>query len=149
MSTHFPKPFWKKRYREDSSESSTQQTHDKLKPTIKINGDKAKSEDESEDANNSNSSSTEQTLETQAKRRKVEKCTDDTTYVGKEQEAGDGCVTEYHSSHLNEDINKRRSKDINVYEKQRSNDSSHRSLTRSDTSPVISTDSGLDSRGSD
>ena len=147
MSTHFPKPFWKKRYCEDSSESSTQQTHDNLKPIMPIDGEKVKSEENA--ANNSGSISTEQPLENQVKRRKIERYTDEGTYSDKVNDSSDGGVTNYSSSHLNEDINKRRSKDIKEYEKQRSNDSSPRLLSLNDNSNVISTDSGHDSRGSD
>merc|ERR1711981_754648 len=61
MSTHFPKPFWKKRYCEDSSESSTQQTHDNLKPIVPVDDEKVKSEEDND--TNPRNISTEQTLE--------------------------------------------------------------------------------------
>merc|ERR1711974_235240 len=107
MSTHFPKPFWKKRYCEDSSESSTQQSHDNLKPIIPdpIDGDKIKSENG--DAN----LSIEQPLENQIKRRKIEICAEDSGYVDKL-------------------INPK----VKEYEKQRSTGSSPRSVNQNDAS---------------
>lgn len=141
MSTHFPKPFWKKRYCEDSSESSTQQTQDNLKPT---DVEKVKSEDN--DPNNSSSNSAEETDESQSKRRKIERCSDEGTDSDKGNDSSDVGVTDYPTSHLNEDINKIRNKNN---ERRRSNDSSPRILNHNETSNMISTDSGHESRGSD
>merc|ERR1711994_728830 len=141
MSTRLPKPFWKKRYCEDSSESSTQQSHDNLKPIIPdpIDGDKIKSENG--DVN------IEQPLENQIKRRKIEICAEDSGYVDTVNKDGD--VDEYSSSHISEDIDKLINTKVKEYEKQRSTGSSPRSVNPNDASNLISTDSGHESRGSD
>lgn len=143
MSTHFPKPFWKKRYCEDSSESSTQQSHDNLKPIIPdpIDGDKIKLEN--------GDASIEQPLENQIKRRKIEISAEDSGYVDSVNKEGDVDVTEYSSSHLSEDINKLINTKVKEYEKQRSTGSSPRSVNPNESSNLISTDSGHESRGSD
>merc|ERR1712209_280125 len=70
MSSHFPKPFWKKRFCED--EASTQQSNDNIQSTININEAKNKSDD-SDTNKSSNSGAEESQQNTPSKRRKLDK----------------------------------------------------------------------------
>merc|ERR1712126_72629 len=60
MSSHFPKPFWKKRFCED--EASSHQSNDNIQSTININETKSKSDDS--DTNKSSGSGGEETQQT-------------------------------------------------------------------------------------
>lgn len=126
ITPQIPRPFWKKRYCKSSNESSTQQIHDKLNHTVLIDGVNG----ESNDTNNNNPSSigTEETQENQVKRRKVERCTDNATYIGTANKPGNVGESENPSTHFNEHIHKRKRKSITDHEKPRSNETSHKFL---------------------
>jgi len=150
MTSHFPKPFWKKRYCEDTNESSTQQANDNVQSSINTNeaeatglqSEKQSTKSEDSDTNKSSSPGVEETHEMMpAKRRKLEKLHHETSsYIG-------NTINEIpEETDLNQDINSRRRKDI---KDNRSNDSSPRLHTPNDNSNAISTDSGHESRSSD
>ena len=134
MSSHFPKPFWKKRFCED--EASTQQSNDNIQSTININETKNKSDD-SDTNKSSNSGAEESQQNTPSKRRKLDKYQHDHE-ITEETDLS-------HMNNPNEDHNSRRRKDVKDNRSNGSNDSSPRTATPN----AISTDSGHESRGSD
>jgi len=134
MSSHFPKPFWKKRFCED--EASTHQSNDNIQSTININETKSKSEDS--DTNKSSGSGAEETQQTTpAKRRRLS--------TGKYQH-DDEITQETDLCNPNEDINSRRRKGV---KDNSSSETSSRTTSPNERSQAISTDSGHESRGSD
>jgi len=134
MSSHFPKPFWKKRFCED--EASTQQSNDNIQSNININETKNKSDD-SDTNKSSNSGAEESQQNTPSKRRKLDKYQHDHE-ITEETDLS-------HMNNPNEDHNSRRRKDVKDNRSNGSNDSSPRTATPN----AISTDSGHESRGSD
>jgi len=100
MSSHFPKPFWKKRFCED--EASSHQSNDNIQSTINIDETKSKSEDS--DTNKSSGSGGEETQQTSpAKRRKLS--TGNYHHDDEITEETDLC-------NANEDVNSRRRKGV-------------------------------------
>lgn len=163
MSTHFPKPFWKKRFCEDSGENSSlssqqnsQQAHDSSHFST---SSKVKSQSDLETSTNSSGIGMEETHHL-GKRRKIELYEEDATYAGKKQNESktremevDSQYSSNHGSSL-EDLSRRLSplsekEGVNEFEKeqqQRSNDSSPGVPNFTEASNTISTDSGHDSR---
>ena len=150
MTSHFPKPFWKKRYCEDTNESSTQPANDNIQSSITNNeaeptgsqSEKQSAKSEDSDTTKSSSPGVEEMHQTiPAKRRKLEKLQHETSsYIGNTINQ----IPEV--TDLNEEINTRRRKGI---KDNSSNSSSPRLPTPSDNSTAISTDSGHESRSSD
>jgi len=150
MTSHFPKPFWKKRYCEDTNESSTQQANDNIQSSITNNeaeptgsqSEKQSAKSEDSDTTKSSSPGVEEMHQTiPAKRRKLEKLQHETSsYIG-------NTINQIpEETDLNEEINTRRRKGI---KDNSSNSSSPRLPTPNDNSTAISTDSGHESRSSD
>merc|ERR1711997_1386566 len=134
MSSHFPKPFWKKRFCED--EASSHQSNDNIQSTINIDETKSKSEDS--DTNKSSGSGGEETQQTSpAKRRKLS--TGNYHHDDEITEETDLC-------NANEDVNSRRRKGV---KDNSSSETSSRTVSPNERSNAISTDSGHESRGSD
>ena len=160
MSTHFPKPFWKKRFCEDSGENSStsQQAHDSSHFST---SSKVKSQSDLETSTNSSGIGMEETHHL-GKRRKIEIYEEDATnsYAGKKQNESKTremeVESQYSSNHGSslEDLSRRSSpvsekEGVNEFEKeqqQRSNDSSPGVPNFTEASNTISTDSGHDSR---
>ena len=134
MSTHFPKPFWKKRFCED--EASTQHSNDNIQTTINTNETKIKSDDS--DTNKSSGSGGEEGQQTApGKRRKLS--------TGKYQH--DHEITEETDlCNPNENNTSRRRKGVT---ENSSSETSSRTTSPNERSNAISTDSGHESRGSD
>merc|ERR1711936_901662 len=140
MSTHFPKPFWKKRFCEDSGENSStsQPAHNSSQQSLFSAGSNAKSQSDLETSTNSSGIGMEETQHL-GKRRKME------------------IESQYSSNHGSslEDLSRRSSpssvkEGVNEFEKeqqqQRSSDSSPGVPNFTEASNTISTDSGHDSR---
>jgi hypothetical protein len=160
MSTHFPKPFWKKRFCEDSGENSStsQQAHDSSHFST---GSKVKSQSDLETSTNSSGIGMEETHHL-GKRRKIEIYEEDATNSYAEKKQNESKTREmevesqYSSNHGSslEDLSRRSSpvsekEGVNEFEKeqqQRSNDSSPGVPNFTEASNTISTDSGHDSR---
>merc|ERR1712012_804052 len=134
MSSHFPKPFWKKRFCED--EASTQQSNDNIQTTINTNETKTKSDDS--DTNKSSGSGGEEGQQTApGKCRKLS--------TGKYQH--DHEITEETDlCNPNENNTSRRRKGVT---ENSSSETSSRTTSPNERSNAISTDSGHESRGSD
>merc|ERR1719208_659790 len=134
MSTHFPKPFWKKRFCED--EASTQHSNDNIQTTINTNETKTKSDDS--DTNKSSGSGGKEGQQTApGKRRKLS--------TGKYQH--DHEITEETDlCNPNENNTSRRRKGVT---ENSSSETSSRTTSPNERSNAISTDSGHESRGSD
>merc|ERR1711936_1099365 len=161
MSTHFPKPFWKKRFCEDSGENSStsQQAHDSSHFST---GSNVKSQSDLETSTNSSGIGMEETHHL-GKRRKIEIYEEDATnsYAGKKQNESKTremeVESQYSSNHGSsvEDLSRRSSpssvkEGVSEFEKeqqqQRSSDSSPGVPNYTEASNTISTDSGHDSR---
>ena len=164
MSTHFPKPFWKKRFCEDSGENSStsQPAHNSSQQSLFSAGSNAKSQSDLETSTNSSGIGMEETQHL-GKRRKIEIYEEDATnsYVGNKQNEAKTremeVESQYSSNHGSslEDLSRRSSpssvkEGVNEFEKeqqqQRSSDSSPGVPNFTEASNTISTDSGHDSR---
>merc|ERR1711997_1216694 len=163
MSTHFPKPFWKKRFCEDSGENSStsQPAHNSSQQSLFSAGSNAKSQSDLETSTNSSGIGMEETQHL-GKRRKIEIYEEDNTnsYVGNKQNEAKTREMEVESQYSSnqgsslEDLSRRSSpssvkEGVNEFEKeqqQQSSDSSPGVPNYTEASNTISTDSGHDSR---